>query len=89
MCTFCTDLVEIAKHCLWSCGFAMEIWKRIITLLIPVYPRVVYTWGAALLAEVQDKPMVYEHEKVVDAIAMRHGLMQKNIDTFDFTNRDR
>ena len=23
----CTDLIESAKHCLWSCGFAMDIWK--------------------------------------------------------------
>ena len=37
MCTFCMDLIEIVKHCLWSCGFAMEIWKRIITLLLLVY----------------------------------------------------
>ena len=41
-CPFYTDLVEMVKHCFWSCDFAMEIWKRIITLLILVYPRVVY-----------------------------------------------
>ena len=27
MCPFFTDLVETTKHCLWSCGFAMDIWK--------------------------------------------------------------
>mgnify|MGYP002775206253 CR=1 FL=1 len=43
MCPFCMYLVETSKHCLWSCDFAMEIWKRIITLLIPIYPQVVYT----------------------------------------------
>ena len=53
MCPFYMDLVEIAKHCLWSCGFAMNIQKQIITLLILVYPRAVYTWGAVLWAVVQ------------------------------------
>ena len=53
MCPFYMDLVEIAKHCLWSCGFAMNIQKQIITLLILVYPRAVYTWGAVLWVVVQ------------------------------------
>ena len=60
MCPFRTNLIKIAKHCLWSCGFAMEIWKRIIKLLTPVYLRVVYTWGAVLWAVLRDKPMVQE-----------------------------
>ena len=55
----------------------MEIWKRIITLLVPVYHRAAYTWGAMLWLVVHYKPMVYEQEEVVDAIAMRHGLMPK------------
>ena len=55
----------------------MEIWKRIITLLVPIYHRVAYTWGAMLWLVVHYKPMVYEQEEVVDAIAMRHGLMPK------------
>ena len=42
----------------------MEIWRRIITL---------YTWGVVLWAVVQDKPMVYEREDVVDLV--RHDLM--------------
>ena len=56
------------KHCLWGCGFVMDIWKRIITLLIPVYLRAEYTWGAVLWVVVQDKPMVYEQEDFVDAM---------------------
>ena len=28
---------------------------------------------------VQDKPMVYEQEDVVDELPMRHGVMQKTI----------
>ena len=79
ICAFCTNLVETTKHCLWSCGFTMEIWKRKTTLLILVYPRAVYTWGAVLWAVVQDKPMVYEQKEVAYAIAMRHGLMQKTL----------
>ena len=55
----------------------MEIWKRIITLLILVYHQVAYTWATVLWSLVHDKPMVYEQEEVVDAIAMRHGLMPK------------
>ena len=54
----------------------MAIWKRIIKLLTPVYPRAVYTWGAVLWAVVHDKPIVYEQEQVADAIVMRHGLME-------------
>ena len=46
----------------------MEIWKRTVTLLLPVYPR-------ALWPVVQDKTMVYEQEDVADALGMRHGLM--------------
>ena len=79
MCHFCTYLIEMAKHCLWSCGFAMDIWKQIIKLLTLVYPRAVYTWGAVLWAVVHDKPMVYEQEEVVDAIVMRHGLVGKKL----------
>ena len=41
MCPFCTDVIETAKHYLWSCGFALAIWKQIIKLLIPIYPRAV------------------------------------------------
>ena len=78
MCPFCTDLIETATHCLWSCGFVMDIWTQIIKLLTPVYPRAVYTWGAILWAVVQDKPTVYEQEVVANAIVMRHGLMEKN-----------
>ena len=72
------DTVETANHCLWSCDFAMEIWKRIITMLISVYPRAVYTWGrdSVLQPVAQDKPMVYEKEGA-NALAMRHGSMQK------------
>ena len=62
MCSFCTNLVETAKHCLWRCDFVIEIWKRIVTSLIPLYPRAVYIWGT-----------VYGH--VVDVLSMRHGLM--------------
>ena len=76
---FLTDLIENAKHCLWSCGFAMDIWKQIIKLLTPVYPREVYTWGAILWAVVQDKPIVYEQEEVADAIVMGHGFMGKKL----------
>ena len=79
MCPFCTNLIETAKHCLWSCGFAMDIWKRSIKLFTPVYPRAMYTWGAVLWAVVHDKPMVYEQEDVADAIVMRHGLMEKKL----------
>ena len=61
-----------------SMALQMDIWKRIIKLLTPVYPRAVYTWGAVLWAVVHDKPMVYEQEEVADAIVMRHGLMEKN-----------
>ena len=59
-------------------GFAMEIWKWIITLLTLVYPRVVYTWGVVLWVVVQDKPIVYEQKDVTDVIAMRHK-MQKTL----------
>ena len=55
---------------------------------MPIYPRAVYTWGVVLWVVVQDKPMVYEQEEVVDVIAMKHRLMQKNFDTFESTNRD-
>ena len=79
MCPFCTDIIETAKHCLWGCGFALDIWKQIIKLLTPIYPRAVYTLGAVLWAVVHDKPMVYEQQEVVDAIVMRHGLMGKNL----------
>ena len=78
MCPFYTNLIETTKHCLWSCGFAMDIWKRVIKLLTPICPRAVYTWGAVLWAMVQDKPIVYEQEDGADAIVMRHGLMEKN-----------
>ena len=64
---------------LWSCGFAIDIWKGIIKLLIPVYPRAVYTWGAVLWVVIHDKPMVYEQEEFADAIVMRHGLMEKKL----------
>ena len=47
----------------------MEIWKQIITLLMPIYLQVVYTWGAVLWTVVQQKTMVYEQEEVADAIA--------------------
>ena len=46
--------------------------ERIITLLIQVYPRAMYTWGAVLWAVIQDKPMIYEQEDVQGALAMRH-----------------
>ena len=35
--------------------------------------------GAVLWAMVQNKPMVYDQEAVIDAIAMRHGLMGKTL----------
>ena len=72
-----TDLVETAKHYLWSCDFEKEVWKRIITLLIPIYPRAMYTWGVILWAVVQGKPMAYEQEEAAVAVVIRHGLMQK------------
>ena len=48
----------------------MDICKRIIKLLTPIYPTPVYTWGAILWGVVHDKPMVYEQEEVVDAIVI-------------------
>ena len=79
MCPCCMNLVEIVKHCLWSCGFVMDIWKRIITLSIAMYPRGVYTWGAVLWVVVQDKPMIYGQEELAYDIVMRHGLMEKKV----------
>ena len=64
---------------MWSCGFALDIWKRIIKLLTPVYPRAVYTWGTILWAVVHDKPMVYERDEAAYAIVMRHGLMENKL----------
>ena len=32
---------QAAILCLWNCDFAMEIWKITITMLIPIYLRVV------------------------------------------------
>ena len=57
----------------------MDIWKLSITLLIPLYPRAVYTWGAVLWVVVQDKPMVYEEENVANVTVMSHGLMGKKV----------
>ena len=34
--------------------------------------------GEILWAVVQDEPIVYEQEDVADALAFRHGVMQKN-----------
>ena len=62
--------MEMVKNCLCSLDFVMEIWKRIITVLISVHPRVVYTWGPILWTVVQDKPLVYEQEDVVEALVM-------------------
>ena len=50
----------------------MEIWKRIGTLLILVYPRVVYILGGF-------GPMVYKQEDIADALVVKHGLMRKTI----------
>ena len=55
----------------------MEIWKRTIILLIPIYPQAMCTWGTVLWAVVQDKPMVYEQQEVAYGIVVRRGLMQK------------
>ena len=88
MCPFYTDLVEIDKNCLWSCGFAMEIWKRIITLLIPIYPRAMYTCGAVLWTVVQDKLMVYEQEEVCICYCCETWFDEEISDTFESTNRD-
>ena len=82
---FLYGLIETAKHCLWSCGFSMNIWKRNIKLLTPIYPRAVYTRGTVLWAVVHNKPMVYEQEKVANAIVMRYGFIGKN-DPFESTN---
>ena len=60
---FSMDLVETAKHYLWSCDFEKEVWKRIITLLILVYPRATYTWGAVVWAVVQVKLIIYRRLK--------------------------
>ena len=60
----------------------MEMWKIIITL---------YTWGAVLWAIVlhlNQFMVIYEQVDVADVLTMRHGLMQKNIYTFESTNRD-
>ena len=72
---FCTNLIEIAKQCLWNCNFAMKMWKRFVTLLITIHPRVVYTQGVVLWVMVHDKPTIYEQENVADALVMRYGLM--------------
>ena len=57
-------------------------------MLIWVYAWAIYTWGLVLWVVVQNKPMIYEHEDVANAIVIRNGLMQKNLYTFEFTNRD-
>ena len=67
MCPFCTNLVETAKHCLWSCDFVIEIWRRAVTLLKLVSPQAVCTWGALLWVVGKDNLMVYEQQDVVDA----------------------
>ena len=64
---------------MWSCGFAKDIWKRIIKLLTLVYSRALYTWGAVLWGVVHDKTMVYEQEEVAYAIVIRYGLMEKQL----------
>ena len=50
-----------------------------MTLLMPLYPQVVYAARAVLWVVVHNKEMVYEQEDVIDTFAMRYGLMQKKI----------
>ena len=77
-CHFCMKLLETTKHCLWSYDFAMKKCKRIVTLLILVYPRAMLR-GVVLRAVVQGQPILYKQDDPTDVLFMRHSLMQKKL----------
>ena len=40
----CGCMVESIKHVLWSCPKIMQIWQRVLWLLILIYANCVVTW---------------------------------------------
>ena len=68
--------MESIKHVLWSCPKIMQIWQRVLRLLILIHANCVVTWGAVRWGILEGQLLLYEKEDIVEAFYIVPPLIQ-------------
>ena len=59
-------MIESIKHVLWSCPKIMQVWKRVLRLLILIQANCVITWGAARWGILEGNWLLYEKDDIME-----------------------
>ena len=60
-------MIQSIKHVLWSCPKIMQVWHRVLRLLILIHANCVITWGAVRWGILEGQLLLYEKEDIVEA----------------------
>ena len=63
----CGCMMESIKHVLWSCPKIMQVWQRVLRLLILIHANCVITWGAVRWGILEGQLLLYEKEYIMEA----------------------
>ena len=74
-CKGCGSPVETQKHCLWDCGIAQGIWRRILRIMTYVVTDCTLSWGMAMWSTLQPMVLSYEMESVDKVICINRGIL--------------
>ena len=69
-------MVESFKRVMWCCPKIMQVWQRVLRLLILIRANCVITWDAIRWGILEGQPLLYEKKDIVKAFYMVPPHMQ-------------
>ena len=74
-CGFCHAAQETAKHGLWSCPLAQQVWNKVLSLFLTINVGCRFSWGSAMWGVLHSILMLYEENDVHEAMAIHNRIL--------------
>ena len=71
-CAICHEPQETTKHVLWSCSFAQQVWKKVVSLFLTINVGCLFSWGSAMWGVLHSGLMLYEANDVHEAMTIHN-----------------
>ena len=78
-CLLCGHAQETQYHCLWGCGHAQQVWRRVIRLLAYRQVHGMVTWGSVVWTSFAYEALVYDSDKSSLALYLSGTTMQSRL----------
>ena len=71
-CGFCHAAQETAKHGLWSCPLAQQVWNKVLSLFLTINVGCRFSWGSAMWGVLHSSLMLYEADDIHEAMMVHN-----------------